>query len=253
MISISIQHLKKNFDKPVLRDINLTIQKNCIYGLTGENGAGKTTLINCMIGLILPTSGEILMGNKNIRDHKTEIRKSLGVVLNEDYLINEFSGMQYLEFMGILYNLKLNKLKPRINNIVNFFFGDASILKKEVGSFSTGMKKKLALCASVLHTPPLLILDEPFSGLDPASCYMLIRFLKFYLKRDRTIFISSHNLHYLKLVATHLGIIQDGILISDGSPIKNLMNGKWQDQESPSIKIMEKDHYKFELISWILN
>ena len=223
MAEIKIANVNKVFCKPALVDICLEIGADSIYALIGNNGAGKTTLINCLLGLIPANSGEIRINGLTINNHKTEIRKYLGVVLNEDYLIHELTGRQYLEFMGRLYNVSLTDLKIRINDIFNFFFDDPDDLKKDVAGFSTGMKRKLALCAAVIHKPNILILDEPFSGLDPKTCQKLIRFLNFYRNKERIIFLSSHNLNYVESFATHVGILQEGRLISSG-PIDELTN-----------------------------
>ena len=188
--NIISNNLCKSFDKKLILDsINLEINSSSCYALLGRNGSGKTTLINCLLNLILPDNGTISIKGMNYHENNYQIKKIIGVVAEENPLIPEFTGQQYLKFIGLLHEIPENRLKENIDSIVNFFFGDTLVLEKAISKYSTGMKKLLGLCAAVLHRPYILILDEPFSGLDIVSANKVVEFLKFYLTIERIIFV----------------------------------------------------------------
>ncbi|GAB1404446.1 MAG: ABC transporter ATP-binding protein [Lentimicrobiaceae bacterium] len=224
---IEIQQLHKSFDKEiVLYGINLTIRKGSIYTLLGRNGAGKTTLIDLVLDLIQPDSGKIYI---NQRPHHTLSRaekSSIGVVGENLALIEEFSGYDFLKFVGRIYKLPSDIITRRLHDLFNYFFEDTDHLKKSISTYSTGMKKKVAFCAAVMHTPEILILDEPFSGLDPLAATQMIEFLKLYASKERTLFISSHDLNYVEKIATHIGVLENGNLLFNDTLESFTKNGQ---------------------------
>lgn len=230
---LTINQIKKSYSlKTVLDDINVSVQKNSNYCLLGKNGAGKTTLINIMADFIKPNSGEVLFDDLNYAENEIEIKKNLGLLSEANFLIEELSGYEYLTFVGKLYKIPKDELKQRIESLSAYFFDDLDDLRKVISHYSSGTKKKLMFCASVLHKPDILLLDEPFSGLDPVTAKMLIEFLNKYRNENRIIFLSSHNLNYIKKVATHIGVLDGGKIIFDDSLSSFLEEGSQKIDDS---------------------
>jgi len=222
-VEVEIKNISKKYKmKMVLDKISLTIAPGTIYGVLGKNGVGKTTLINILTGFVLPEEGSIKFGGKNFSN---EIKKSIGLVSESNCLIEELTGIEYLNFIANLYKIESDEVLERIEFLTSYFFDDKNELQKYISSYSTGMKKKLKICTALLNKPRILILDEPFSGLDTISATKFIAFLKNYHNRERVVIISSHNLHYLEKIVTNLGVIDEGKLLFDGS-ISEFTNGK---------------------------
>lgn len=226
-MGIKINQIKKVYSiKPVLDKINITIESNSNYCLLGKNGAGKTTLINIMADFIVADNGEVLFDNLNYNKNELEIKKNIGLLSEESSLIEELSGLEYLTFIGKLYKVSKKELKYRIESLFLYFFDGLDEIKKSISQYSTGMKKKLMFCSTVIHKPNILILDEPFSGLDPVASNLLVDFLNRYKNNKRIIFLSSHNLNYIEKVATHIGVLDEGKILFDGTLDSFLEGGK---------------------------
>lgn len=217
-MNIYVKQVEKKYNnKIILNKISLVIDPKSIYCLLGTNGAGKTTLINIISDLIDVSSGEVLFDNMNYKVNELEIKREIGLLSEASSLIEELTGFEYLTFVGKLYNLSKENIKERIDGLSSYFFDDLNDVRKTISSYSTGMKKKLMFCASVIHKPSVLILDEPFSGLDPIAANLLIEFLNRYINENRIIFLSSHDLNYVEKIATHIGVLDMGAIIYSGT------------------------------------
>ena len=224
--AISLRSISKSYGKnKVLEDVDLQVETGSCYGLLGNNGAGKSTLINMIVDLSRADAGEVEVLGQKYTSKPLKIKAQTGVLPEQELLNSEFSGLEQLRFTGLLYGLEEKELIERIKALFNYFFDDEKTLYKACGDYSTGMRKKLGLIASVLHKPRLLILDEPFSGLDPSSSQDVIRFLKTYLTGDRTIMLSSHNLSHVEQLATHVGVLHNRKLMFSGSMDDFTVNG----------------------------
>jgi len=214
-MEIEIRNLKKKYKmKYVLDGVNLTIPCGVTYGLLGKNGAGKTTLINILSDFVKPDDGSVKYRKEKLN---TELKKEIGLVSDLNCLIEEFTGYEYLNFIGCLYKLEKKVIQNRIMSLVDYFFEDSSDLNKYISKYSTGMKKKLEICAAVINTPKILLLDEPFSGLDILAVNFLLGFLKNYQNGERIILISSHNLNYIEKIVSNLAVLNEGRLVFDGT------------------------------------
>lgn len=248
---IEINNLTKIYKiVKVLDSISLKIENGSIYALLGKNGAGKSTLINIMIDLIKPDSGKIQINNKAHNTFTKEDKLNLGVVSEDLALIEELNGLEYLTFIGKIYKLEKMVLTKRIKDLFNYFFEDEKDLNKSIASYSTGMKKKIAFCASVMHTPNILILDEPFSGLDPLVANQMIEFLRIYKKNDRIIFISSHDLNYVEKIATHIGVLDASKLVFD-STLDNFTENGEKALDQALLKIIKPNNSELKNIDWV--
>lgn len=249
-MNIYVKQIEKKFDKKiVLNKISLVINSNSIYCLLGTNGAGKTTLINILSDLIEANSGEIQFDNLNYKYAELEIKRNIGLLSEASSLMEELSGFEYLTFVGKLYKLSKEKINERIDGLVSYFFDDLDDIKKLISNYSTGMKKKLMFCASIIHKPNILILDEPFSGLDPVAANLLVVFLNKYLNRNRIIFLSSHNLNYVEKVATHIGVLANGEILFDGT-LKSFLEDGAKTIDDSLLDKLSKTSAKIKDVEW---
>ncbi|OKL39686.1 ABC transporter ATP-binding protein [Pontibacter flavimaris] len=225
-MSIEITGLSKKYGKKqVLQELDLTIESGQIYCLLGKNGVGKSTFLNCILDLVQPDSGSIALFGKDYHRHQLEVKQNLGALCEDNPLIEEFTGLEYLSFVAKLYKLSAAEAEERIKSLVGYFFTDKESLHKNVAGYSTGMKKKVGIAAAMLHKPQVLILDEPFTGLDPIAAQLLVQLIRSYRNANRAILISSHDLNYVEKIATHIGVLNDGQLMYNGSVQEFTMNG----------------------------
>ena len=190
------------------------------------------------------------MLGKNHNDLSTNDKSKIGVVHENLALIEEINGLDYLKFVGKIYNLPQETLTKRINDLIGYFFEDDSTIKNSMGKFSTGMKKKIAFCAAVIHTPSVLILDEPFSGLDPLVANQMVQFLQKYKREDRTIFISSHDLTYIEKIATHIGVLDNKELLFNSS-IKDFTENGENHLDAALLSILKPNDSQLDNLDWI--
>ncbi len=198
----------------MLNQASFTCQKGEIVGLLGPNGAGKTTLIRILNGVILPDSGEISINGYNPVTDGHNIRKVTGVVTESAGLYHQMNAIENLAFFADIYGVKR---KSRIHDLLRQFGLDEH-KSKLVGTYSTGMKKRLALAKALLHEPSILYLDEPTNGLDPDGISMVLSYLKEYnYQNGTTVLICSHVLHQLENVCSSFSFLDNGHIIDSGT------------------------------------
>jgi ABC-2 type transport system ATP-binding protein len=248
---IQIKNLHKSYgSQKVLDDISLSLERGTTYALLGKNGAGKTTLINLIIDLIQADEGSIQIDSVPHNQLSSDDKCKLGIVGEQLALIEELNSREYLKFVGKIYGLTRSELETRINDLLQYFFEDEKDLQKNISKFSTGMKKKIAFCAAVIHTPEILILDEPFSGLDPLAANQMIAFLKQYANAGRLLFISSHDLSYVEKIATHIGVLNSTHLEFNSSLQDFTENGS-NTLDSALVNMLQPDNTEQTKIDWV--
>jgi len=208
-----------------LDQVSLTIEKGRLFGLLGPNGAGKTTLMKIICTLILPDSGEATVNGYDIIKQDDNVRGSIGFVTGEERsFFWRLTGKQNLEFFAALQNLSSEAVNKRISEVV-YILGLENDIDKPYRTYSTGMKHKLDIARSLLHNPPILIMDEPTRGLDPLASKKLRQFIKkdLVITHGRTVVISTHLLSEAEEICDTVAIMNKGKIKSIGS-IKDINN-----------------------------
>lgn len=212
---IEIANVNRVFGKKqVLFDISLTIPYAQILGILGPSGSGKTTLVKMIAGIDLPTSGEILLLGQKLPN--LSLLEKIGYMAQSDALYGELTAEENLQFFASMYPLSRSKQRERMHEVMKLV-DLSSQLKKQVKQFSGGMKRRLSLAISLLHEPPVLILDEPTVGIDPLLRKSIWKEL--YKLRDQgtTIIVTTHVMDELEK-CDNLAMIREGKLIAEGSP-----------------------------------
>lgn len=214
---IKITHITKTFgNKKVVDDINVEIPTGSITGFIGPNGAGKTTTINMITGVLSPDNGTIQLNGKDISKEPLEAKREFGLVPDSPDLFLRLSGIEYINFMADLYHIDSNTRKERINKLADQFeIRDA--LNDRMSSYSHGMRQKAILIATLVTNPNIWILDEPMTGLDPASSYLLKEMMKEHARQGNTVFFSTHVLEVAEKLCDKIIIIDHGKIRYDGT------------------------------------
>jgi len=213
---INIKDLSKIYSgKTVLNISSLEIAKGSCFGLVGNNGAGKTTLFSLLLDLVEPTSGDIL--NQGIKVSKDESWKAkTSAFIDSSFIIGYLTPEEYFEFIAELRGVKNETLKDWLEQFSSFFKDEILNQKKYIRDLSKGNQKKVGITASFIGSPELVILDEPFSNLDPSSQILLKKLIQEFVKNDQTTFlISSHDLSHVTEVCNRIVLLEKGEVIKD--------------------------------------
>jgi len=218
---IKAENLKKSYGSTVAVDgVSFEVQKGQTLGLLGPNGAGKTTTIQMLCGLLKPDAGKITLDGKT-DPGQVEVRMSLGVVPQALALYEELSAMENLRFFGKIYGLSGHNLKERVNNCLDIA-GLAKRSKERVSKYSGGMKRRLNMVCSLLHDPPILLLDEPTVGVDPQSRNLIFDTIENMSKQGRTIIYTTHYMEEAQRLCDKVAIIDHGKILEMDS-VENLI------------------------------
>jgi ABC-2 type transport system ATP-binding protein len=204
--------LVRRFGKDIAVDhLDLDIAPGEFYGLLGQNGAGKTTTIKMIVGLLRPTEGTAGIGEVDTWRNPIEVKRRIGVLPEEFNLYERLTGAELLDFAAGMHGLERAETIDRRNELLGLLdlSDDAT---KLVGDYSRGMRKKVALAASIIHRPDVLFLDEPFEGVDPVSARLIQNLLMRYTERGATIVFSAHEMHLVERLCTKVGIMVKGRL-----------------------------------------
>jgi len=212
--------LSKEFDGSWAVDgLNLKVSAGQILALLGPNGAGKTTTIRMLTTILKPSRGEARIMGYDILTQSKEVRAHIGVLTEQHGLYPRMHAHEYLEFFGKTYRMQPQILQSRIEELLAYF-GLAEAMDKRLGQYSKGMRQKLALARALIHDPPVLLLDEPTSAMDPASARLVRNAIQQLRNEKRAIVICTHNLAEAEELADQIAIIRQGRLIRQGSPAK---------------------------------
>jgi ABC-2 type transport system ATP-binding protein len=215
--AIETHGLRKSFgDFEAVRGIDLLVPRGSFYGFLGPNGAGKSTTIKCLTGLLRPTGGTFrILGMDPLAD-PVGVKRQIGVVPEDLALFDRLTGAETLSFVGQVHGLDRAAVRERALELLALMDLTASA-NELVADYSHGMRKKIALSAALLPAPRLLFLDEPFEGIDAIASRQIKDLLAAYVKGGGTVFLTTHILEIVERLCDHIGIIQKGRLVAQGS------------------------------------
>ena len=214
---LRIEHLTKKYgDKIAVDDLTLHIQPGEIYGFIGHNGAGKTTTLRSAVGIQQFDSGEIYINGLSIKESPVECKKQLAYIPDNPDLYDFMTGMKYLNFIADVYGVPADLRKKRVDELAEVF-GLTGDLGQAISAYSHGMKQKLALISAWIHEPKLIIMDEPFVGLDPKASHILKGMMRGVCENGGAIFFSTHVLEVAEKLCDKVAIIKQGKLVRSGT------------------------------------
>ena len=214
---LSISHLTKKYgDKVAVDDLSLTINGGEIYGFIGHNGAGKTTTIKAVVGILAFDDGEIKIDGLSIKDQPLECKRKIAYIPDNPDLFDYMSGIKYLNFIADVYGVSASDRQERIRKYADLL-ELTDDLAQPINAYSHGMKQKLAIIAAWIHQPKLIIMDEPFVGLDPKASHLLKQMMRELCDQGGAIFFSTHVLEVAEKLCDKVAIIKTGKLIKSGT------------------------------------
>ena len=216
-----IKNLYKYYksDRPAIKDLSLEIKSGDIFGFIGHNGAGKTTTIKSVVGILEFEKGDIFIDGVSIKENPIECKKKIAYIPDNPELYDALTGIQYLNFIGDIYKVP-RKEREELIKVYSDTFEITKSLGDLISSYSHGMKQKLAIISALIHKPKLLILDEPFVGLDPKASHILKQIMKDICKDGGAIFFSTHVLEVAEKLCNKIAIIKNGEIIISGDTDK---------------------------------
>ena len=214
---LNIEHLTKTYgEKKAVDDLNLHIRHGEIYGFIGHNGAGKTTTLKSVAGILQFDAGEIYIGGDSVREKPLECKRKIAYIPDNPDMYEYMTGIKYLNFIADIFGVDAALRRERIRRYADAFelTGD---LAQPIAAYSHGMKQKLAIIAAWLHKPQLILMDEPFVGLDPKAAHLLKGMMREICDRGGAIFFSTHVLEVAEKLCDKVAIIKGGKLIRSGT------------------------------------
>ena len=223
-VAIYIQGLTKRYgDVIAVDDLSLNVPTGRMFGFLGPNGAGKSTTIGCLTGLLDPTAGKIELLGKAFTSDSIELKRRIGVMPEGLALFDHLYAHEFLTFNARMYGLEEATVKQRVEELLTVMDLTSST-RKRLSQFSTGMRKKVAFAAAIIHRPEILFLDEPFESIDPAGVAMLKDWLRRFVAGGRTVFMTTHVLETVERLCDEVAIIKAGKIAWRGE-IGRLMHG----------------------------
>ncbi|HUS07830.1 MAG TPA: ABC transporter ATP-binding protein [Bryobacteraceae bacterium] len=214
--AIAVRDLRKVYGtKAAVDGLNLTVPAGSFFGFLGPNGAGKTTTIRMLMGLAPPTSGRIELLGLSMPENDVAIKGKIGLVPDESLLFDHLTGSEFVEFVGRMYRLPRATARERAGELMELFELDGS-RRKLIGEYSKGMRKRVAMAASLIHRPQLFLMDEPFEGVDAVGARLMKDILIDQVRRGATIFLTSHVLEVVERLCDRVAIIHEGRIVTEG-------------------------------------
>ena len=214
---LNIEHLTKTYgEKKAVDDLSLHIRPGEIFGFIGHNGAGKSTTLKSAVGILKYDRGTITICGKNIREKPVACKRDLAYIPDNPDLYDFMSGIRYLNFIADIFAIPALERQERIRRYADLFelTGD---LAQPISAYSHGMKQKLAVIAAWLHSPKLIVMDEPFVGLDPKASHLLKEMMREHCGAGGAIFFSTHVLEVAEKLCDKVAIIKQGRLVKEGT------------------------------------
>lgn len=215
---LEIRHFSKSYggEKMAAEDVSLTVRPGEICGFIGHNGAGKSTTIRAVVGVLDFTEGEIFIDGHSVREEPMACKRVTAYIPDNPDLYESLTGIQYLNFVADVFGLGAAEREERIRAFAEQF-EITEALGDLIGSYSHGMKQKVAIISALIHTPRLLVLDEPFVGLDPKAAFTLKEIMRRMCREGAAIFFSTHVLDVAEKLCDRVAIIRHGRIIAAGT------------------------------------
>jgi ABC-2 type transport system ATP-binding protein len=246
--AIEVRNLRKVYDtKAAVDGLTLTVPRGCFFGFLGPNGAGKTTTIKMLMGLAPPTEGTIQLLGMPMPEQSLAIKRLIGLVPDESLLFDHLTGGEFIEFAGRIYGLDRTVARERSVELLRLFelAGDA---RKLIAEYSKGMRKRVAMAASLIHRPQLFLMDEPFEGVDAMGARLMKDILLEQVRHGATIFLTSHVLEVVERLCDRVAIIHDGKLLREGS--MDELRGSAETLEDAFVQALGLDR-TIETLDWL--
>ncbi len=214
--AILVRGLRKYYGyKPAVDGVDLEVPRGSFFGFLGPNGAGKSTTIRMLTGLIPADGGTVEILGFRLPEQDLEIKRRIGLVPDESLLFDRLTGAEFLEFVGRMYDLSRPVAVERARDLMDLF--ELQTDRKIIGEYSKGMRKRVAMAASLIHHPELFLMDEPFEGVDAVGARLMKDILLDQVKRGATVFLTSHVLEVVERLCDHIAIINDGKIVASGT------------------------------------
>ncbi len=214
---LQIKNLTKRYGNfTAVESLSLNVNKGEVYGFIGHNGAGKSTTIRSIVGALDFESGDICIDGLSIKENPVECKRALAYVPDNPDIYEHLTGIQYLNFVADIYGVSTSDKNDRIKEYATLFELENN-LGDLISSYSHGMKQKLVLISALVHSPKILVLDEPFVGLDPVASHKLKELMRQICASGGSIFFSSHVLEVVEKLCDRIGIIKGGKLVKEGA------------------------------------
>ena len=208
--------VKKYGDKVALKNVSFIVPDGSIFGFIGHNGAGKTTLIKSIVGIHDFDEGDIIINGNSIKKDPIKCKKDMAVVLDNPEMYENMKAIDYINFICDMYDIDLETREKNIKKYAKLFDME-EYLGNPINSFSHGMKQKVALISALAHDPKILVMDEPFVGLDPKAVFDIKEVMKEMVKENKIIFFSTHILDVAEKLCSKVAIIKNGNIIKVGT------------------------------------
>lgn len=223
-VVLDIAELTKRFGGVVAVDaVSFTVRRGSIFGFVGPNGAGKTTTLSMATGLLRPDSGTVTVADADVWANPIAAKRIIGVLPDRMRLFDLLTGSQLLYYCGVLHGLDRDTARSRTADLARSL-GLDDALSRPVRDYSVGMTKKISLAAALIHSPQLLVLDEPFEAVDPVSTQLASDVLRRYAEAGGTVVLSSHNMDFVERMCDHVGVIVGGRMLAVG-PMDEVRDG----------------------------
>lgn len=221
--AVTVEALKKKYPRArecALKGISFSIDRGEIVGLLGHNGAGKSTTLKCLTGMLPFTEGEISVFGRSVKTDATAVKASFGFVTDNHAVFSKMTGLEYIAFMADIYGVSKEDRESRLAELQECF-GLGERIGTLISSYSHGMKQKICMMGSLIHNPPLWILDEPMVGLDPRTMRAVSDYMRAYAEKGGAVLFSTHNLDAVKRICDRAVVIRNGLIELD-SPVAEL-------------------------------
>jgi ABC-2 type transport system ATP-binding protein len=214
--AILVRDLRKSYgSKAAVDGVDLEVPRGSFFGFLGPNGAGKSTTIRMLTGLIPPDSGSIEILGYKLPGDALEIKRRIGLVPDESLLFDRLTGVEFLEFVGRMYGLDRATAVERARGLMDLF--QLELDRKMIAEYSKGMRKRVAMAASLIHHPDLFLMDEPFEGVDAVGARLMKDILHDQIRRGATVFLTSHVLEVVERLCDRVAIIDHGRIVNSGT------------------------------------